>query len=438
MTAFALNGIVALWLVAATRVKAAEISVRLDPIVEAKLSLNSTQPLPFQNTTIRIPLTLGVQPSYNANIQKRGVSWGFDDSHIAADLRALAPGVSWWYSWGASGSKYAEQDLKTSKDLGLEFVPMQWANWGIENLPKDLETASEFTPVTTLLGFNEPNHREQANLTPRQAAELWPQLVKVAKERGLKLGSPSAATCGANCITNSPFDWMDQWIQECYNLYPWQGCPFDFTTTHFYSCNVEYLNRFLQEYHSRYGKPVWLTEFACPLGSSTDVNRQAAFMRDALNLMDSQYFTERYNWFIARCDPNDGWLGPTICLLNPSSETPELNLLGKLYTNKLSNADVRGLQNLKHYSYALPLEDDFKTWSGLCGNCTSSSAAAIKALSRGARAAAISHCRSCGYASIEGVYQKQDVAGPSPLAPRPSLQIQVPTYGSPGEAPIPG
>lgn len=54
--------------------------------------------------------------------------------------------------------------------------------------------------------------------------------------------------------------------------------------------------RFLQEYHTKYGKPVWLTEFACPLGSSTDVNSQAAFMRDALNLMDSQYFVERYNW----------------------------------------------------------------------------------------------------------------------------------------------
>lgn len=140
--------------------------------------------------------------------------------------------------------------------------------------------------------------------------------------------------------------------------------------------------------------------------------------------------------FIARCDPNDGWLGPTICLLDPSSETPQLTLLGKLYTNRLSNADVREIQKLKYPP--LPLEDEFKTWSALCGNCTASSAAAMNALPRGARASAISHCRSCGYGAIEGVYKREDVIGQGSMAPRPALEIQVPKYGSPGEAPIPG
>lgn len=60
-------------------------------------------------------------------------------------------------------------------------VLMQWSRWGIENLAKDVETASKFTPVKALLGFNEPNHKEQANLTPREAAELWPQVVKVVR-----------------------------------------------------------------------------------------------------------------------------------------------------------------------------------------------------------------------------------------------------------------
>lgn len=66
------------------------------------------------------------------------------------------------------------------------------------------------TPITqVLLGFNEPNHGEQANMLPAKAAALWPQLEKAAARWNLRLASPAAAPCGKQCTggLKSPFDW---------------------------------------------------------------------------------------------------------------------------------------------------------------------------------------------------------------------------------------
>ena len=41
----------------------------------------------------------------------------------------------------------------------------QWSKWGIEDLEAYIQPGSR-----ALLGFNEPNHRLQAALTPREAA----------------------------------------------------------------------------------------------------------------------------------------------------------------------------------------------------------------------------------------------------------------------------
>ncbi|OGX91017.1 hypothetical protein BEN49_21420 [Hymenobacter coccineus] len=51
---------------------------------------------------------------------KRGVAYDFTS---AADLQALAPGLSWWYGW-APIPKAAVAN--TYQGLGSEFVPMQW------------------------------------------------------------------------------------------------------------------------------------------------------------------------------------------------------------------------------------------------------------------------------------------------------------------------
>lgn len=76
----------------------------------------------------------------------RGIGWGFKDLN---DMYALSS-LGWWYNWCADGCLHActrlnhlhsfrgikatKEQLDLSKDLDMEFVPMQWAQWGIDHL----------------------------------------------------------------------------------------------------------------------------------------------------------------------------------------------------------------------------------------------------------------------------------------------------------------
>ena len=110
------------------------------------------------------------------------------------DLQVLR-GISWWYNWAPDGSPDA---LAHS----IEFVPMQWGRWGIEDLSKTINPDARH-----LLGMNEPGHQQQSNMEPAEAAALWPQMEKIAHSMGLRLGTPSPAPCGASCVRSNPFQW---------------------------------------------------------------------------------------------------------------------------------------------------------------------------------------------------------------------------------------
>jgi hypothetical protein len=75
----------------------------------------------------------------------------------------------WWYNWGPAPAFDAED---YSAALGIEFVPMQFGRYGLDHLD-----ALVFPEAATLLGFNEPNLWDQANLTPAEAAvsPAWPR-----------------------------------------------------------------------------------------------------------------------------------------------------------------------------------------------------------------------------------------------------------------------
>ena len=122
------------------------------------------------------------------------------------DLQSLHT-ISWWYDWGPNGNQPAS-DYSLQHDI--EFVPMQWGKWGIEDLAKDINPNARH-----LLGMNEPGHQQQANLSPVEASTLWPVMEQVAKDRNLKLGTPSPAPCGAQCVRSSPFQWSASLAASC-------------------------------------------------------------------------------------------------------------------------------------------------------------------------------------------------------------------------------
>jgi hypothetical protein len=95
---------------------------------------------------------------------KRGLAYG---EASPADQAALVPGIGWWYNW----SPTPESPVQSSYGgLGLEFVPMQWGGTvDAATLASEIPEGAKY-----LLGFNEPNFVQQSNLTPQQAAALWP------------------------------------------------------------------------------------------------------------------------------------------------------------------------------------------------------------------------------------------------------------------------
>jgi hypothetical protein len=126
----------------------------------------------------------GVVPS-----PKKGVgTWYFP--HVD---RAIAEiNVSWFYTWEPHTMRITQPD-------GVEFVPMIWDDTFVE--PEQLELAKKSGSV--LLGFNEPDRRDQANMTVRRALDLWLHLMAT----GMRLGSP--ATAADPSLSGS---WLEQFM----------------------------------------------------------------------------------------------------------------------------------------------------------------------------------------------------------------------------------
>ncbi len=218
-------------------------------------------------------------------------------------------GVHWFYTWGAG-------DMLEDIPPGIEFVPMQWGKWGCN--PEAMQRLKA-SGSKTLLGFNEPDQKEQANLAVEQALELWPLL----ESTGLRLGSPAGV--------HPDGEWMTAFMQEAKS----RGLRIDFITVHSYMgiSSSHFLQR-LEKIYRLYKKPLWLTEFAVadwqarqdrPNRHSPDAIH--GFMEETLPKLEKLGYVERYAWFSAA--PSSPVLGPS-ALFN---EEGSLNRLGKLYAS---------------------------------------------------------------------------------------------------------
>ncbi|WP_433343482.1 sigma-70 family RNA polymerase sigma factor [Streptomyces sp. CA-253872] len=194
-----------------------------------------------------------------------------------------ASGARWYYTWSAS-----PRGIVDSGAPG--FVPMIWGEKNTD--AATLATARANGPY--LLGFNEPDMDGQANLSVERALALWPKLM----EHGKILGSPAVAYGG-----DTPGGWLDRFMTGARE----RGYRVDFVAVHWYGGDfrteaaVQQLKSYLEAVHRRYGKPVWLTEFAL-----TDFSQgvrfpapaeQAAFLSSATRMLDTLPWLQRYAWF---------------------------------------------------------------------------------------------------------------------------------------------
>ena len=171
-----------------------------------------------------------------------------------------------------------------------------------------------------VLGFNEPNHVEQSNLTAKAAAKYWRILEKGA--RGFSLVSPAAAPCGSKtgCHGNA-VEWFDEFFQEC------TGCRIDYLATHAYFCDTNETITYLAKLFDRYGLKIWLTEFACP--HTMSALKQLDYMSQILPWLEASPYIFRYSWYATRVIDSTGFVRSSASLLEPDS--PTLTELGQFY-----------------------------------------------------------------------------------------------------------
>ena len=216
---------------------------------------------------LALPLSLALSP-------KRGLSEaGADAQYYCADL-AAAP-FAWAYSWALAPAA-------PCPGSATHFEPMFWGARSVANASA-LSTAS----ATHILGFNEPNGKLQSNLSPQQAAALWPAVAQAAQARGLKLVAPVPS--------GDDTAWLDEFFAAC-------ACEagVDVVALHPYVCTVAALNRSLAAW-GKYGKPLWVSEFNCGDGAANaSAARHLGYMREALPFLDADPRVQRYAWMSGR------------------------------------------------------------------------------------------------------------------------------------------
>jgi len=191
-------------------------------------------------------------------------------------------GGEWNYNWGPEPVQGCEAG----------FVPMIGGRFSPTQLGRAILWA---TRSGWLLGFNEPDHAEQANIPPEEAAILWRQ-IEEARLPGVRLVSPATVQGDLN--------WLRQWRNAYYaryNEYP----HVDAWAFHYYGGASGLYNALsaMVAQLDAWGEPgeVWVTEF----GRCDD--KAVDFMESAISIFKASPYVTRYAWFTNRIRGDEPW-----------------------------------------------------------------------------------------------------------------------------------
>ncbi len=189
--------------------------------------------------------------------------------------------VDWFYDW----------NIAANSSPDLEYVPIRQKRWW-PGLDQDWKARG----ATHLLGYNEPDRPDQANMPVGDALSSWPDLLAT----GLRLGSPAVSDGGLN--------WLYQFIDEADK----RDLRVDFVAVHYYRAVPDpgdgraaaaQFHGFLEQIHDRTRRPVWVTEWNNGANWTPHRDPTAAEQKRAIEAMirmlDETPFVERYalyNW----------------------------------------------------------------------------------------------------------------------------------------------
>ncbi len=189
--------------------------------------------------------------------------------------------VGWFYNWS----------IGTQSSPDLEYVPIK-QNRGWPGLDQDWKARGS----SQLLGYNEPDHKDQSNLTVDEAIKGWPALLGT----GLRVGAPAVSDGGLG------------WLYEFMDKAGKANLRVDYVPVHYYRAfsnagdakgAADQFHQFLKGIHDRVKRPIWVTEWNNGANWTTapdpDEKQQKAAIAAMIKMLDETPFVERYaiyNW----------------------------------------------------------------------------------------------------------------------------------------------
>jgi hypothetical protein len=263
-------------------------------------------------------------PEGQATARKRGLGWPWDyqPSHFALYQPHVESGkVSWLFNW--------ELWIPGCLPANIEWIPCVRIAANAKDIDPFLTDIIQNRGVKTsaLLGFNEPEIPDQANLSVEQAVDLWRQVVLPAKTKfNLRLGSP-----GMSSDVSRSKPWLSSFLAQ---LNGQDGV--DFLVLHWYGPHFGDMRGFLEDMHATYDLPVWLNEFACSHMGAGEASPDEVeqFLREALPWLDACPWIERYAYFGNAQGQDVGtWVGRgnNFSEQTGSSDGRNLTSMGRLY-----------------------------------------------------------------------------------------------------------
>ncbi|RSH93115.1 hypothetical protein EHS25_007468 [Saitozyma podzolica] len=190
-------------------------------------------------------------------------------------LSAMGTHIGWWYNW-------APTEEGTSAN-GVDFVSMLWGNGHVDST--DASRLAEFEALTTtpqwIIGPEEPDCSTtgSADMSVADTATLWNAQMAPKGAAGSLLLSPSM------CKQADENGWLKQFQGQI-------SRDFDITNLHINKNSMDGVKTDLDYYWNTYGKPMWVSEFACVDDSNgftpcTDQGEINSFINDIVALFES-------------------------------------------------------------------------------------------------------------------------------------------------------
>jgi autotransporter-associated beta strand protein len=213
---------------------------------------------------------------------------------IAGDIEA-GLNVGWKYNW----------NLNQNSTSDVEYVPIKQNRWW-PSLAQDWRSRGS----VHLLGYNEPDRPDQANLSVADALAAWPELLAT----GLRVGSPAPSDGGRS-------SWLYPFLQQADAA----GLRVDFVAVHYYWCwnpadpsgAANQFYNFLKSTYDQVKRPLWITEWnnGANWTSCADPTyaQQRACIAAMIQMLEETPWVERYalyNWVedVRRVKWDDGSL----------------------------------------------------------------------------------------------------------------------------------